>query len=549
MRKRRRRAAEFTDAMNAVKQTVNAAAIAIGSGVAPILTELARGFQALPKPIQQVTFAAGVFFAAMKIGLVSLRTALVSTGIGALIIAAGALAVKLGLIGAAAQDATPTMKDLTTAINDQIVAAEARGEQLSVETARTNLAVATIKILVGAEAQQLRATGELSAAQAELSRISAENAQTTGVWAAAWADALVESEMVKASISLLQGEIGDLGTVSDDMRAKLDLLDDEFAAAGFTIEQVLDATRDLGLSEEALIKMFDAVVRATQEARDAANDNAGAIRNEASAFAELTSQGLAAALALDIFNASQDRTGLALISLQGQIGGALDKLRGLISQEAGVGEITAQLIGALGGGGGASGGGGGGGGGGGTPDNPNTATLIDFETPLRLWRDRLRAEQDIVDVIEDKRIAAEQAVADASNDTAEALRAVTEAALAEARRNGSINRTILEAQTAAGIRTTVVDLINNAASGGIRGLSLSRGQEEANRELLEQLGAEGKIGFRRLSDGTLVVDQASGGNVQAHGSLNVTVEIDGEAIATAVDNVEEEEAFANGVAA
>lgn len=80
------KAAAFNDAMNAGKQIVNGFAIEIGSTFAPAITTLVRGFQALPQPIQRVTITAGIFFAAMKFGLISVKTAFISTGIGALII-------------------------------------------------------------------------------------------------------------------------------------------------------------------------------------------------------------------------------------------------------------------------------------------------------------------------------------------------------------------------------------------------------------------------------------------------------------------------------
>ncbi len=81
------KAAEMNDAINAGKQVMNAMAIEIGSALAPAITFLARGFQALPGPIQKVIVVAGIFFAAMKFGLLSTKAAFISTGIGAALIA------------------------------------------------------------------------------------------------------------------------------------------------------------------------------------------------------------------------------------------------------------------------------------------------------------------------------------------------------------------------------------------------------------------------------------------------------------------------------
>lgn len=83
------KAAEMQDSINRAKQSMNAMSIEIGTALSPAISGLATGFARLPSIIQSLTLVAGVFFTAMSVGLISVRSALISTGIGAILVGIG----------------------------------------------------------------------------------------------------------------------------------------------------------------------------------------------------------------------------------------------------------------------------------------------------------------------------------------------------------------------------------------------------------------------------------------------------------------------------
>tara|TARA_R110000824_G_scaffold290297_1_gene478782 strand:- start:129 stop:2264 length:2136 start_codon:yes stop_codon:yes gene_type:complete len=104
------KAARMTDAMNSAKQSVNALAIDIGSTVEPAVTALALGFSKLPGPLRAAAAATAIFFVAMRAGIISLRTALISTGIGAFIVSLTLLAQKLGVFDTSMGETTKAIE-------------------------------------------------------------------------------------------------------------------------------------------------------------------------------------------------------------------------------------------------------------------------------------------------------------------------------------------------------------------------------------------------------------------------------------------------------
>ena len=106
------KAAKMQDAINSAKQSMNGLAITVGTTLAPAITLIAKGFSVLPAQFRAAAVAAGVFFTAMRLGLLTLRQAMISTGIGALVIGVGLLADKLGLLGSAAGDAGLSVEEL-----------------------------------------------------------------------------------------------------------------------------------------------------------------------------------------------------------------------------------------------------------------------------------------------------------------------------------------------------------------------------------------------------------------------------------------------------
>ena len=93
------KAAQFADASNALSQVLRGMAFQIAEIAGPILTKLARGFEALPGPLQKVVAGVGLLAVAMKFGLVpaikltslTLKTALIGSGIGIVLVAIGLL--------------------------------------------------------------------------------------------------------------------------------------------------------------------------------------------------------------------------------------------------------------------------------------------------------------------------------------------------------------------------------------------------------------------------------------------------------------------------
>lgn len=83
------KAERMGDAIDAAKQTLNGMAIDIGSRIAPSVTFLAEGFAALPGPLRAMAAAAAIAFTAMKVGILSVKSALITSGIGVGIVLLG----------------------------------------------------------------------------------------------------------------------------------------------------------------------------------------------------------------------------------------------------------------------------------------------------------------------------------------------------------------------------------------------------------------------------------------------------------------------------
>ncbi|MCH8236175.1 MAG: hypothetical protein IIC29_08630, partial [Chloroflexi bacterium] len=124
------KAAKMQDAINSAKQSMNGLAITVGQVLAPAITLIAKVFSTLPAPLRAAAVAAGVFFLAMKVGLISLRQAIISTGIGALLIAVGVLAGKFGLLGSASSDATKEIDRFKQAVDETAEVVEEATEKI-----------------------------------------------------------------------------------------------------------------------------------------------------------------------------------------------------------------------------------------------------------------------------------------------------------------------------------------------------------------------------------------------------------------------------------
>ena len=82
-------AEDMTDAMNEAKQVLYGLSIDIGTTVAPSIRAVVDLFKIMPGPMQQATIAAGIFFVAVRTGILSVKAALISTGVGALLVGGG----------------------------------------------------------------------------------------------------------------------------------------------------------------------------------------------------------------------------------------------------------------------------------------------------------------------------------------------------------------------------------------------------------------------------------------------------------------------------
>jgi hypothetical protein len=83
------KAAAMQDAIDSARQSLNGLAIEIGGTVAPAVTAIARGFSELPSVLQTVAVTAAAAFAAIRIGLLTVRSALITTGLGAALVGIG----------------------------------------------------------------------------------------------------------------------------------------------------------------------------------------------------------------------------------------------------------------------------------------------------------------------------------------------------------------------------------------------------------------------------------------------------------------------------
>ena len=229
------KAAKMQDAINSAKQSVNGLAISVGSTLAPAITILATLLSQLPAPLRAAAVAAGVFFLAMKVGLISLRSAMVSTGIGALIIAVGILAEKFGLLGGTTDEATVSLDRYNSSTKALQEAAGNAGQSLTnTEAAFTALGLASDSAMRALDGynQEVAIADELTAASIDNWKESAKALDESGARLA-----IVTDQLSRADTDLVPAIDGVVAAIERE---------------GITLEELKPMIDGLNLSTETL---------------------------------------------------------------------------------------------------------------------------------------------------------------------------------------------------------------------------------------------------------------------------------------------------------
>ena len=244
------KAAKMQDAINSAKQSMNGLAITVGSALAPAITLLAEAFSVLPAQLRAVAAAAGIFFLAMKVGLINLRQAVVSTGIGALLIAVGLLADKLGFLNGKVEETDKSLQRLNETTRQLQAAAGMAGDSLS-DTEASFLA-----LRLASET----ANSALIGYNKELAVADKLAADASGNWVDL-AQAL-DDQGRKMTIVTDQ-----LNRAESELEPAIDAVVAAIEREGITLEQITPLIDDMNLSVEAQSRLMEAAAVETAKVR------------------------------------------------------------------------------------------------------------------------------------------------------------------------------------------------------------------------------------------------------------------------------------------
>ena len=268
------KAAKMQDAINSAKQSVNGLAISVGSTLAPGITLIAKLFSELPAPLRAAAVAAGVFFLAMKVGLISLRSAMVSTGIGALIIAVGILAEKFGLLGGTTDEATVSLDRYNSSTKALQEAAGNAGQSLTnTEAAFTALGLASDSAMRALDGynQEVAIADELTAASIDNWKESAKALDESGARLAIVTDQLsrADTDLVPAIdgvVAAIEREgitLEELKPMIDGLNLSTETLSTLQAAAAVETAKVAKEVTDATTAYEAYAQGLDEIAVGT----------------------------------------------------------------------------------------------------------------------------------------------------------------------------------------------------------------------------------------------------------------------------------------------
>ena len=268
------KAAKMQDAINSAKQSVNGLAISVGSTLAPAITILATLLSQLPAPLRAAAVAAGVFFLAMKVGLISLRSAMVSTGIGALIIAVGILAEKFGLLGGTTDEATVSLDRYNSSTKALQEAAGNAGQSLTnTEAAFTALGLASDSAMRALDGynQEVAIADELTAGAIDNWKESAKALDESGARLAIVTDQLsrADTDLVPAIdgvVAAIEREgitLEELKPMIDGLNLSTETLSTLQAAAAVETAKVAKEVTDATTAYEAYAQGLDEIAVGT----------------------------------------------------------------------------------------------------------------------------------------------------------------------------------------------------------------------------------------------------------------------------------------------